>query len=267
MPMPARSAPESVSKNRKQTKFLIDLQDRLLKIVEDHAAEVMMSSARYIPAVLRGYHTGKHRLVQPEPGSVRQLPRGRDGQVFRTTRFSAFYPTDTTEWLDAVGEQAGGFNRSHCVIMLLLDWFGISPFTEVLALKRGTLGKDLSSISANTSMSNRIKSSFTAQSRLLKLIRKAADPTAEQQYMRTILVSYVRGEERAFRPQPGTVPKLSKGRAGQEFEKETIGFYFGPDLLRWIDDLSDRAGGFNRSHTMLLLFLDWLHINPFLSSS
>jgi hypothetical protein len=30
-----------------------------------------------------------------------------------------------------------------------------------------------------------------------------------------------------------------------------------------IDDLSDRAGGFNRSHTMLLLFLDWLHINPF----
>jgi hypothetical protein len=35
-------------------------------------------------------------------------------------------------------------------------------------------------------------------------------------------------------------------------------------LERWIDDLSDRAGRFNRSHTMLLLFLDWLHINPFI---
>jgi hypothetical protein len=53
------------------------------------------------------------------------------------------------------------------------------------------------------------------------------------------------------------VPRSRSGFA------ETIGFYFGPDLRGWIDDLSDRAGGFNRSHTMLLLFLDWLHINPF----
>jgi hypothetical protein len=40
-------------------------------------------------------------------------------------------------------------------------------------------------------------------------------------------------------------------------------FRTGRNLLQWIDDLGDRAGGFNRSHTMLLLFLDWLHINPF----
>ena len=95
----------------------------------------------------------------------------------------------------------------------------------------------------------------------MKLIKKAGDPTPEQQYMRTILASYARGQERAFRPREGSVPALKNSSRG--VDNETMGFYFSPDLLTWVDELGARAGGFNRSHVMLLLFLDWLHISPF----
>jgi hypothetical protein len=118
-------------------------------------------------------------------------------------------------------------------------------------------------VSASTPTANRIKTTFSCQSRLLELVRRTGDPTPWQQYIRTILVSYARGEERAFRPLEGGVPLLSKPRSGQEFEKETLGFYFSSELLDWLDEIGNRSGGFNRSHVIILLLLDWLRINPF----
>jgi len=243
------------------TKFQIELQDRLLKVVDDHAADVLMTPAKYLPAVIRGYQMGKHRLVRPEPGEVAKLSKPRKGQKFKSSRFSALYPVDTTAWLDELAERAGGFNRSHTVVYLLLDWFRINPFVEVFDLKHGGLAKKGDAISANTSMTNRIRTSFTCQKRMMDIIKKAGDPTPEQQYIRTVLASYARGQERAFRPKEGSVPKLKNTKSGAD--KTTMGFYFSPELLAWVDDLGERAGGFSRSHVTLLLLLDWLQIDPF----
>ena len=250
-------------KQPEKEQFVIDLQSRLLEIVEDHAAESLTTGARYIPAVIKSYHTGKVLLVRPETGSVKPLRKVRKGQKLPTIRFSALYPVDTKEWLDAVGEKAGGFNRSHCVISLLLDWFGISPFGDVFALNPANVHKDWGAVSAQTSSSNRIKSSYTCQARFMKLLRKAAGPDPEQQYMRRVLACYATGQEHAFRPDQGTFKPLARSRKADGFETETLGFYFGPELVQWVDELGARAGGFNRSHVMTLLFLDWLHINPF----
>jgi hypothetical protein len=170
---------------------------------------------------------------------------------------------DTVIWLDDLGCRAGGFNRSHVVILLLLDWFGINPFPEILRLGPPNLKEARGHVSADTTAEARIKTTFTCQSDFFDVLRRVAPRLSLQRYIRQVLACYAWGEERAFRPQPGAIPPLAPLHKRGEIETETLDFYHGPELLDWVDTLANRTGGFNRSHTMLLLLLDWLRINPF----
>jgi hypothetical protein len=246
-------------------KFLIQLQDRFLEVIEEVAAEMMMAASRYVPMVVRGYQTGRHGLVRPDGIHPRVLREGRRGQVWRMARLSALYPEDTVEWLDRLGNEAGGFNRSHTVLLLLLDWFSASPFAEICGLDGKKKFEWDGRLEDSPPLGSRIKTSFTLQKRVLKVIAGLAgrDGSTEQQYIRKVLASYAVGEERAKRPAMGAVARLAAGRAGQEYDMESLGFYFSPPLIDCVDVIGDRAGGFNRSHTILFLLLDWLRINPF----
>jgi hypothetical protein len=254
----SRETPASV-------KFLIQMQDRFLELIEEVAAEVMMAASRYVPTVVRGYQVGKHGLVRPEPWNRQALREGRRGQVLPMTRLSAVYPEDTVEWLDRLGNEAGGFNRSHVVLLLLLDWFSLNPFTEICLLDGKKKFECDGQLEVTPPTGNRIKTTFTLQSRVLKVIVGLAERkgVTEQQYIRMVLASYAAGEGRSGRPPKGAVARLVSGRAGQEYETKSLGFYFSPPLIDWVDVIGDRAGGFNRSHTILFLLLDWLRINPF----
>ncbi len=254
--MPSGGSRSSVE----QQKFLIQIQDRLSWIIDTHSLDVPMTMAKYVPTVIRGYERGEHQLVRP-PAS-RELNSGRRESVFRMIRLSATYPIETVVWLDALGNRAGGFNRSHTVLLLLLDWFGINPFPAVCTFGRRdwTISDD---VPANTSSENRAKLSFTCQSRMLGVLRRAAGDVPEQQYLRSVLTSYAVGKARIDRPTKKKFDVLAKGTSSRQYESESIGFYCHPDLLDWIDALGNRAAGFNRSHVILYLLLDWLRINPF----
>jgi hypothetical protein len=244
---------------KEMTSFVLDMQDRLLEVVEEQAAEIAMGAPRYIRGVVRTYKVRKPQLVRPEPGSVRPLSKGRTGQAFPTARRSIAFAAEAVEWLDSLGERTGGFNRSHTVILLLLKWFGIDPFEELFAF----MHRAAVDVSPGTTTANRIKTTFSCQARLLEIVRETGEPTPWQQYVRTVLTSYAKAEGLAARPKPGVLPALSKARAGREFERETVGFYFSSELLDWLDEIGNRAGGFNRSHVIMLLLLDWFRINPF----
>ncbi len=243
--------------------FPIDIQDRLLRIVEDHAVDISMKTTHYIPNVMNSYRDGKANIPRPEKPSLARLSLGRKGQKFKITRLNATYQEKTADWIEELGQRAGGFKRTATITLLLLDWFQINPFPDVFDLKPGALAKKNETISSTTSMTDRLRGALTCQKRLLRLLERAGDPMPLQQYMRAILASYARGEIRALRPPEGSVPALKPSRAGKDFPNQNLSVYFSPDLLQWIDELGIRAAGLNRSHVMLLLFLDWLHVSPF----
>ena len=253
--MPTGKAKDSVT-------FPVDLQMRLFRLMEAHADELSIKVTRYLPYVLNGYRDG--RAVLPRPGSqpAPHFPKGKPGQQYPIKRFPTTYQRATVDWLVELGQRAGGFKRNATVIYLLLDWFRLNPMPHVYAGKTALLPKQRTKITPSTTMRDRTRGALTIQKRLATALEKIGDPMTPQQYLRVILATYAKGEAKNTRPKTSFEPlRSSKGR--REYAQENISLHFSPPLLQWIDDIGSHAAGLNRSHIMLLLFLDWLQISPF----